>query len=43
MLKTDNCLEYCNEEFENFCKENGIMRHKTVRKNPQQNGLVESE
>ena len=41
MLRTDNGLEFCNEEFEMFCKNQGILRHKTVRNAPQQNGLVE--
>ena len=41
MLRTDNGLEFCNKEFEMFCKNQGILRHKTVRNAPQQNGLVE--
>ena len=41
VLKADNGLEYCNNEFEIFYKNQGILRHKTVRKTPQQNGLVE--
>lgn len=28
-LRTDNNLEYCNHEFTNFCKQNGIVRHRT--------------
>ena len=39
-LRTDNDLEFCDEKFNNFCKEHGIMRHKTVRYIPQQNGVV---
>ena len=30
-LRTDNGLEFYSEEFNLFCKEHGIMRHKTVR------------
>ena len=41
LLKTDNGLEYLSEEFNEFCKDNGIRRHKTVRLTPQQNGLPE--
>ncbi|KAH9769617.1 hypothetical protein KPL71_012080 [Citrus sinensis] len=40
-LRTDNGLEYCNKDFENFCKSKGIARHRTVRNTPQQNGLAE--
>ena len=41
MLRTDNGLEFCNEEFEMFYKNQGILRHKTIRNTPQQNGLTE--
>ncbi|KAH9743695.1 hypothetical protein KPL70_003390 [Citrus sinensis] len=40
-LKTDNGLEYCCNDFEQFCIKKGIARHKTVRHTPQQNGLAE--
>ncbi|KAH9750670.1 hypothetical protein KPL71_013960 [Citrus sinensis] len=40
-LRTDNGLEFCNREFEAFCQKYGILRHKTVRFTPQQNGLAE--
>ena len=40
-LRTDNGLEYCNKDFENFCKSKGIARHRTVRNTPQKNGLAE--
>ena len=40
-LRTDNGLEFCSEEFESFCKNEGIVRHKTTVGTPQQNGLVE--
>ncbi|KAH9681147.1 hypothetical protein KPL71_026853 [Citrus sinensis] len=40
-LRTDNGLEYCSNEFDEFCKRLGIARQKTVRYTPQQNGLAE--
>ena len=40
-LRTDNGLEFCSEPFNDFCKDNGIARHKTVAGTPQQNGLAE--
>lgn len=40
-LRTDNGLEFCSEDFNKLCKENGITRHKTVRHTPQQNGVAE--
>lgn len=41
-LRIDNGLEFCADEFNQFCKNAGIARHHTVRKTPQQNGLAES-
>ena len=29
-LRTYNSLEFCSEKFNNFCKEHGLMRHRTV-------------
>ncbi|WVZ07194.1 hypothetical protein V8G54_020540 [Vigna mungo] len=40
-LRTDNGLEFVSEEFNGFCTEKGIRRHKTVVGTPQQNGLAE--
>ena len=40
-LRTDNGLEFCNRDFDNFCKAEGILRHKTVVNTPQQNGVAE--
>ncbi|KAH9716107.1 Integrase catalytic domain-containing protein [Citrus sinensis] len=40
-LRTDNGLEFCNKQFDDFCKLNGIARYKTVSYTPQQNGLAE--
>lgn len=41
VLRIDNGLGYCNEEFEMFCKYQVILRRKTVRNTPQQNDLAE--
>ena len=40
-LCTDNGLDFCSEEFNDFCKVHGIARHKMIRHTPQQNGVVE--
>ncbi|GJW84274.1 retrovirus-related pol polyprotein from transposon TNT 1-94 [Tanacetum coccineum] len=40
-LRTDNCLEFCSREFNDFCRDEGIARHYTVRYTPQQNGVAE--
>lgn len=40
-LRTDNGLEFCNSQFDNLCKESGIIRHKTCTYTPQQNGVSE--
>lgn len=41
ILRTDNGLELCNQRFNDFCKEKGIVRHMTCAYTPQQNGVVE--
>lgn len=40
-LRTDNGLEFCNSEFDSFCKKHGIERHRTCAYTPQQNGVAE--
>ncbi|GAA0184262.1 hypothetical protein LIER_31550 [Lithospermum erythrorhizon] len=40
-LRTDNGLEFCSSEFDEFGKAEGIARHHTVRHTPQQNGVAE--
>jgi len=40
-LMIDNGLEFCNHQFDEFCKAKGIARHKTVVNTPQQNGVAE--
>lgn len=40
-LRTDNGLEFCEEDFNKFCEDEGIARHHTVVRTPQQNGVAE--
>lgn len=40
-LSTDNGLEFCGEEFNQFCRDNDITRHRTMRYTLEQNGVVE--
>ena len=40
-LRTDNGLEYCNKEFNDFCAKHGITRLRTCIESPQQNEIVE--
>lgn len=40
-LRTDNGLEFCNRRFDSFCKDEGIVRHKTCTYTPQQNRIAE--
>ena len=39
-LRTDNGGEFTSKEFDNYCKEAGIERHKTTVYTPQQNGVA---
>jgi len=41
IIRTDNGLEFCNKEFAQMCKENGILKHLTVSGNPKKNDLAE--
>ena len=41
ILRTYNGLEFYNREFDEFCNTQGILRHRTVRNTPQQNGVAE--
>ena len=38
-LRTDNGLEFCNEEFDSYCTQQGIVRKHTCSGTPQQNGF----
>ncbi|GJW56756.1 retrotransposon protein, putative, ty1-copia subclass [Tanacetum coccineum] len=40
-LRTDNGMEFCSNEFNSYCKSEGIVRHYTVPYTPQQNGVAE--
>ena len=40
-LRTDNGGEFTSLEFEQFCKDEGIFRHKNAVYTPQQNGVAE--
>ena len=40
-LRTDNGLEFNKEEFNQFCADEGIGRHHTVRMTPQQNSVAQ--
>ena len=40
-LRTDNRLEFCSKEFNDYCAKNGITRHTTYSNIPQQNDLAE--
>lgn len=41
VLRSDNGLEYCNKEFDNYLKGAGVIHQKTNPYTPQQNGLCE--
>lgn len=41
IIRIDNGLKFCNNEFTYLCKENEILRHLTFPSNPKQNDLVE--
>ena len=41
VLRTDNGGEFCSREFEQFCKQCGIVKQKTTPYTPQQNGVAE--
>lgn len=40
-LRTDNGLEYCNNQFDELCRVSGVKRHRTCTYTPQQNGVSE--
>lgn len=39
-LRTDNGLEFCNKRFEQFCRDEGIFRHRMCSYTPQHNGVA---
>ena len=42
-VKTENRPQFCSEEFQEYCKQNGIVHLKTTPKWPQANGEVERQ
>lgn len=40
-LHTNNGLEFFSREFDDFCRDEGIVRHRTVQNMPQQNEVAE--
>lgn len=40
-LRTNSGLEFCRGQFNELCENEGIVRHRTVRKTSQQNGVAE--
>jgi 5'-3' exoribonuclease 2 len=41
VLRTDNGGEFCGAAFNDYCRQEGIVRHHTIPYTPQQNGVVE--
>ena len=41
LLRTDNGGEFCSDAFNDYCREEGILRHHTIPYTPQQNGVAE--
>ena len=40
-FRTDNGMEFWESEFDEFCKNEGIVQYHTVKMTPQQNGVAE--
>src|SRR5438105_8807760 len=40
-LRTDNGMEFCSDQFNSYCKSEGIVQYYTVPYTPQQNGVAE--
>jgi transposase InsO family protein len=41
LLRTDNGMEFCSTVFNDYCSDEGIVRHHTIPYTPQQNGVAE--
>ncbi|RLM60992.1 retrotransposon protein, putative, Ty1-copia subclass [Panicum miliaceum] len=41
LLRTDNGGEFCSDVFNDYCRQEGIVRHHTIPHTPQQNGVAE--
>jgi transposase InsO family protein len=40
VLRTDNDIKFCSNEFKFFCRKEGIVRYHTILHTPQQNGVT---
>jgi hypothetical protein len=41
LLHTDNGMEFCSNEFNDYCSDEGIVRNRTISYTPQQNGVAQ--
>jgi transposase InsO family protein len=41
LLRTGNGGEFCSHAFNDYCRQEGIVRHHTIPHTPQQNGVAE--
>jgi transposase InsO family protein len=41
LLRTDNGKEFCSNEFNDYCSDEGIVKHHTIPYTPQRNGVAE--
>jgi transposase InsO family protein len=41
LLRTDNGMEFCSNEFNDYCSDEAIVRHQTILYTTQQNGVAE--
>jgi transposase InsO family protein len=41
ILYTDNGMEFCSNKFDEFCSNDGMVRHHTIPYTPQHNGVAE--
>jgi transposase InsO family protein len=41
VLRTDNGGEFCSATFDDYCRQEDIVRHHTIPYTPQQNGVAE--
>jgi transposase InsO family protein len=40
LLRTNNGMEFCSNEFNDYCSDKGIVRHHTIPYTPQKNGVA---
>jgi transposase InsO family protein len=41
LLRTYNGMEFCSNEFSDYCSDEGIVRHHTIPYTPRHNGVAE--